>query len=138
MKSGTWAAGVEPTPAQWAEWFVSQDAVDREALAERVLGSEREAADCFLRNHAGLEDEARYLRSRIAETEALALMVLAVHKSYDGPNGYVGCSGKSCWPSANRTTAWPCTLARAAQDALSPPTSTTTAADAINGTEGAA
>lgn len=56
-----------------------------------------------------------------AAAAALAEAVLAVHRPYNGPNEYVGCMGKSCWPGTNRTTPWPCTLARLAQAALATP-----------------
>ena len=49
-----------------------------------------------------------------ADSLTLADAVLAAHRSYGGPNGYVGCHGRSCWPSEFQTAPWPCDLAQKA------------------------
>lgn len=63
----TWPENVEPTPEQFADWFVSNDRDERIAIAGQLLDQARVGALCFLADHTALVDEITYLMQRLAD-----------------------------------------------------------------------
>lgn len=62
----TWPEMVKPTPEQWRDWFLANDAEQQTEIAERVLRDHDEATRCFLADHDHLLDEIQNQQQAMA------------------------------------------------------------------------
>lgn len=68
MTAPTWEPGIEPTPEQWAAWFVAQPADERVKIADHVIQNARIAVRCFEADHEGrLSQQPQMLAEARAE-----------------------------------------------------------------------
>ena len=62
----TWPEACQPIPQEFLEWLLAQDTGGQLDIVTLALGNAAAAADCFLRNHHGLQQELRHAQQAVA------------------------------------------------------------------------
>lgn len=84
-RAGDWPPNAVPTSSQWAAGFRALNSLQQALIAEQVLEQGRTAHDCFVRNHAGLEDAYQRLYARVGTAQ------MALESVIRGAEGHARC-----------------------------------------------